>query len=159
MLASVLVHLSAVEERAPHVEDARLQVDVAPLERGPLARPKSGRGSEDHHRSSGVNKLGGCLGKLRPRFERSFLGAPSLGVIDAVLRWIDVDHPPCDRPCEYLAECLCCLEAVPRRDRHSPGSDLLRAQLAELELAKRARRLREQPTKLLDRLWLGVVLG
>jgi hypothetical protein len=40
-------------------------------------------------------------------------------VVDALLRWVDVDHAPDDRLCEYLPQRLRRLETVPGRARRS----------------------------------------
>jgi hypothetical protein len=47
---------------------------------------------------------------------------------------------------------------MPRRDRHPPSGDLVRAQLREPAIAERRERLSEQPAQLLDRHGLGIVL-
>ncbi len=96
--------------------------------------------------------------ELRPRVERTLLRPPTLGILDAVLGRIDVDHPPQDRPCKHLPKRLGGLKTVPRRDRHPPRRDLLRPQLAEPKVAERPDGLRKQPAQLLDRLRLPVVL-
>ncbi len=54
-----------LRERAASVDDTRLTIDVAPLEREPLGWTKSGRGREDHHRP-----VAGAPGSRRPRLAR-----------------------------------------------------------------------------------------
>jgi len=60
---------------------------------------------------------------------------------------------------EHLPQRLGRLEAMARRERHPPGGYLLRGQLADATLAEDGGRLGEQPTQLLDRDLLYVVLG
>ena len=91
--------------------------------------------------------------------ERALLGATPLRVIHSRLRRIDVDQAPLDRPVQHLPQRLGGLEAMPGRDRHPPRRDLRRAQLAETALAKHPHRLRQQPTKLVDRLRLPAMLA
>jgi hypothetical protein len=97
--------------------------------------------------------------ELRPRFERPLLGPPPLWVVDPVLCWVDVDHPPYDSPREHLPQRVRRLEAVTGRDRHPPGRDLLRAKLWQPAGAERLDRFRQQPVQFLDRLRLSVVLS
>ncbi len=51
------------------------------------------------------------------------------------------------------------LEAMPGGDSHPPGRDLGRAKMADSTVAESAKRLREEPVELLDRLRLAVVLS
>ncbi|MDP9308971.1 MAG: hypothetical protein M3P15_11795 [Actinomycetota bacterium] len=51
------------------------------------------------------------------------------------------------------------LEPAAGRERHPPGCDLLRGQLADAAIAELGDRLAEQPAQLLDRHPLNVMLG
>jgi hypothetical protein len=62
-----------VRERPAHVDDPRLAVEVALLERDPFAGPQAGGGGEDDHRPVGRVEVGGERVDLRPRFERTLL--------------------------------------------------------------------------------------
>jgi hypothetical protein len=103
-------------------------------------------------------ELGRDRGDLGPRVERPLLRVASLRVVDPVLCWVDVDHPPDDSSCEHLPERLRCLETVSGRNRHSPSRDLLRAKLGQSTRAERLDCFREQPAQFPDRLRLAVVL-
>jgi hypothetical protein len=76
-----------------------------------------------------------------------------------VLGWVDVDHSPFDCAAQHLAERLRRFEAMPGRNRHPPGRDLLRTELSQTLIAELAHRFRQEPAQLLDRLRLRVVLG
>jgi len=85
--------------------------------------------------------------------------ARSLRVLDPVLGRVGVEQAPADRSGKDLAQCLGRLETVPAWDRYPPRGDLGRLQLADRKIPERSRRLGQEPPELLDRLWLGVVLG
>jgi hypothetical protein len=126
----------AVSERATHVEDSCLAVDVALLERHPLAGPQSPRGREEHRRPVARPEPHGELVELSPGLERSLLGAPTLRVVDSLLGRVGVDHSPDDCACQHLPQRLGCLETVPGGDRHPPGRELLRAKLGKAAAAE-----------------------
>jgi hypothetical protein len=60
---------------------------------------------------------------------------------------------------ECLAERLGGFEPVAVGDRHPPGGDLRRRELADWCVPQLRRSLAEEPAELLDRLGLGVVLA
>src|SRR5439155_9120839 len=107
--------------------DARLTIDVAPLEREPFGWTTPGGGREDHHRLVTGRQVRGDGVELGPGLERALLPAPRRRVIDAVLCRVDVDHSPDERPRKHLAERLSRVEAVAGRTRDPPGGDLLKA--------------------------------
>ncbi len=72
---------------------------------------------------------------------------------------VDVDHSPLDSAAQHLAERLGRLEAMPGRNRHPPGRDLLRTELSQTLTPELAHRFRQEPAQLLDRLRLRVVLS
>jgi hypothetical protein len=84
------------------VDDARLEIEVAPLEREPFGWTKPGRGREHHHRPVAGRQIRGDRIELGPGLERALLPAPRRRVIDAALGRVDVDHPPEHRACEHL---------------------------------------------------------
>jgi hypothetical protein len=90
---------------------------------------------------------------------RSLLDVGSLRVLDPVLGRVGVEQAPADCSGEDLAECLGRLETVSAWDRYPPRGDLGRSELGDRNIPERSRRLRQQPSELLDRLWLGVMLG
>jgi hypothetical protein len=149
----------SVAERPPHVDNTGGPVDITLLKRDPLPGPQPGRRREDHEGALTFTQPGGDLGKLRPWLERPLLGAPPLRVIDTVLGRVDVDHPPLDSATQHLPKRLRRFEAMPGRDRHPPSRDLLRTQLSQTLIAELADRFRQEPTQLLYRLRLRVVLG
>jgi hypothetical protein len=93
-----------------------------------------------------------------PRLERMLLLASSGRVVDANLRWVDVEHSPRDGSVEHLPERLRRFEAVAVRQRHPPLGDLLRGQLGNAAAAEDGGCLAEQIAELLDRNRLDVVL-
>jgi hypothetical protein len=97
--------------------------------------------------------------ELLPRLERSLLRVATLRVLDPELGRVDVEQPPADRAGEHLAERLRRFKAMPGWDRHPPGCDRRRVELAKPPFAEDAHRLCEQPAKLLGRLRLTLVLG
>jgi hypothetical protein len=87
-------------------------VDIALLERHPLAGPQSGRGREEYRRPVARPEPRGELLELSPRLERSLLRAPTLRVVDTLLGRVGVDHSPDDCPCQHLPQRLGGLETV-----------------------------------------------
>src|SRR5215211_8667196 len=102
----------AVSECATDVDDSCLMVDIALLERHPLAGPQSRRGREEYRRPVARPEPRGELLELSPRLERSLLRAPTLRVVDSLLGGIGVDHSPDDCPCQHLPQRLGGLETV-----------------------------------------------
>jgi hypothetical protein len=147
-----------LRERTADVDDPCGSVDIALFERDPFGWTKPSRGGEDHHRRIARREPGRDRVELGPRLERALLPAPRRRVIHAELRRVDIDHPPDDRPREHLPQRLRGLEAVALRERDPPGSDLLRAQLADRSIDEDCNRLPEQPAQLLDRHWVNVML-
>ncbi len=93
--------------------------------------------AKEHHCSkTRLEPLGDRL-DLFPGFERTFLSAPPLRVLDPLLGRVDVEHAPHDRAGEHLSKRLACLEPVAGRDRHPPGGDLDRVELVEPVVAER----------------------
>jgi hypothetical protein len=90
-----------------------LAVDVALLERHPLAGPQTGRGREEYRRPVAPPEPRGELAELSPGLERSLLGAPTLRVVDSLLGGVGVDHSPDDCVCQHLPQRLGCFETVP----------------------------------------------
>jgi hypothetical protein len=113
------------------VDNPRSEVDVAPFEREPLGRTKSGGSREEHHRPITGREMRGHSVELGPRLERALLPAPRRRIVHAELRRVDVDHPPVDRTREHLPERLRRVEAVAGRERDPPGGDLLRPEFAD----------------------------
>jgi hypothetical protein len=150
---------AAVSVRAADVHDSCRLVDIAMLEREPLARPQPGRGCEEDDRTEVSAKPVGEPSELVPGLERSLLDAGALGVLDALLGGVSVDHSPLDGAGERLAECLGGFEAVSVGDRHPPRRYLRRLQLADRRVPERGCGFVQQPAELVDRLGLGVVLG
>src|SRR6266540_6894639 len=72
---------------------------------------------------------------------------------------LHVDASPADGASQHLPERLRRQEAMPGGDNHPPGRDLGRAKMADSTVAESAKRLREEPVELLDRLRLAVVLS
>jgi hypothetical protein len=72
---------------------------------------------------------------------------------------VAVEHAPADSALERLAQRLGCLEPVPVGDRHAPGGDFCRRELADGKLPERCGGLAQQPAELRDCLRLSVVLG
>jgi hypothetical protein len=97
--------------------------------------------------------------ELVPGLEWSLLDAGALGVLDALLGGVSVDHSPADGARQCLAECLGGFEAVPVADRHPPGRNLRRLQLADRGVPERGGGFAKQPAELVDCLGLGVMLG
>jgi hypothetical protein len=62
-----------------------LAVDVALLERHPLAGPQTDRGREEDRRPVARPEPRGDRVELSPWLERSLLGAPTLRVVDSLL--------------------------------------------------------------------------
>ena len=92
----------APRERAAHVDDPLLTVDVASLERDPLRRPQPGCGREQDHRPIPRSDRRGERFQLRPRLERMLLLPTPHWVVDADLGRVDVDHPPRHRAVKHL---------------------------------------------------------
>ena len=134
-------------------------VDVAVLERDPLAWSHAGGGRKDHHRPEPRAESFRDRVEFLPGLERALLGASPLRVLDALLGRVDVEHPPHDRAGEHLPQRLRRLEPVAGRDRHPPGGDLDRAELVESVVAEDDDRACEQEAKLLERHRRGLVLG
>jgi hypothetical protein len=88
---------SALAKGAADVGDVRLAVDVALFQGDPLARTETGGGGEDHHRPEASAESARDRVELSPGFERAFLGAPSLRVLDTLLGGIEIEHSPDDR--------------------------------------------------------------
>jgi hypothetical protein len=120
------------------------------------AKPRCGR--EDDHRAVAGRQIRGDRLELGPRLERALLPAPRRRVVDAALGRVDVDHAPTHCSLEHLTQRLGGVEPVARRERDPPGGDLLRSQLADWSLAEHGDRLPEQPTQLLDRHSVDVML-
>jgi hypothetical protein len=57
---------SPVGERPAHIDDPRLTVEIAPLERGPFAGPQTGGGGEHDHRPVDGSELRGERVDLAP---------------------------------------------------------------------------------------------
>src|SRR6266511_3928465 len=70
--------------RATDVDDSCLAVDVALLERHPLAGPQSGRGREQDRRPVAWPEARSELVELGPWLERSLLGSPTLRVVNSL---------------------------------------------------------------------------
>jgi hypothetical protein len=87
------------------------------------------------------------------------LDARSLRVLDSLLGRVGVEQAPADCSGEDLAERLGRLETVSVWDRYPPRGDLGRSELVDRKIPERSSRLRQEPPELLDRFWLGVVLG
>lgn len=83
----------------------------------------------------------------------------ALGVLDALLGGLVVDHSPLDGARQRLGQGLGGFEPVSVADRHAPGRDLRRLQLADRCVPERGCGFAQQPAELLDRLGLGVMLG
>jgi hypothetical protein len=86
-------------------------------------------------RTCGVRKLGSAC-KSAPLKDVSDFWHPTR---------VDVDHSPDHGPGEHLPQRLGRFEAVAGRNRHPPGGDLLRAELAYPQIAEHPDRFREQP--------------
>jgi hypothetical protein len=87
------------------------------------------------------------------------LDARSLRVLDPLLGRVGVEQAPADCSGEDLAARLRRLETVSVWDRYPPRGDLGRSELVDRKIPERSSRLRQEPPELLDRFWLGVVLG
>jgi hypothetical protein len=85
--------------------------------------------------------------------------ARSLRVLDPLLGRVGVEQAPADCPGEDLAERLGRLETMSAWHRYPPRGDLGWSELADRKILEESSRLGRQPPALLDRLWLGVVLG
>jgi hypothetical protein len=94
---------SALAEGAADVGNAAVTVNVAPLERDPLARTQTGGRGEDHHRPEARLESFGDGVEPGPGLERPLLGAPALRVLDALLGRVDVEHAPDDGAGEHLS--------------------------------------------------------
>jgi hypothetical protein len=68
-----------LRERTADVNDLRLRIDVAPLEREPFGWSKSGRCREDHHRPVAGREICGDRVELGQGLERALLPAPDCG--------------------------------------------------------------------------------
>lgn len=91
---------------------------------------------------------------LCPGVERPFLKAPPERVRHASLGRVVVEQLPGDSPVEHLSKRLRRLVAMTFRDRHPPFAHLLRRELDQPDIAKRGRRLAQQPAQLRHRHWL-----
>jgi hypothetical protein len=133
---------AAVRKGAANVDDSRLAIHVAVLEREPFAGTQPGGRGEEHHRTvMGAERSSECV-ELRPRLERPLLLAAPGWVVDPDLRRVLDEHLPGDRTLEYLAQRLRRLEPMSRRNRHPPGGDLVWAKLGESPIAERRHGLR-----------------
>jgi hypothetical protein len=97
--------------------------------------------------------------ELTPGLERTLFLPSWCWVVDAHLRRVDVDHSPDNGAVERLSQCLGGLEAVARRERHSPFCDFLRGQFADPPVAEHRGRFAEQPAQFLDRHRLHIMLS
>jgi len=120
-----------------------LTVDVAVFERDPLARAKPGRGREQHEWPVLRAEQGRERVEVIPGLERPFLRPPELRIVDALLGWVHINHPPRHRPSENLAERLGRLEPVPGWDRHPPRRDRRRLELVDPPVPEDLHRLAE----------------
>jgi hypothetical protein len=120
-------------------------------------RKPSGSG-EDHHRPVTGRELRRDGIEFRPGLKRALFPAPRRRVIHAELRRVGLDHPPEHRPREHLAKGLSRVEAIPGREPDPPRGDLLRPDLADWSLPESSNRLPQQPTQLLNRHRLNIVL-
>jgi hypothetical protein len=89
LAALVGLVVSAVAVGAPDLEHVRVAVDVAVLERKPLAGTKSRRAGEDHERPVGRSKRGRERVQLVPTLERPLFGVVALRVLDADLGGVE----------------------------------------------------------------------
>lgn len=85
------------------MDDPRVAVEVALLDRDAFAGPKAGGGGDDDHRPVDGTELLGDRVDLRPCLERALLRMLSPRIVDAGLGRVGVDDLPGDRAVEELA--------------------------------------------------------
>ena len=135
----------SVAERPPHVDNTGGPVDITLLKRDPLPGPQPGRRREDHEGALSVRPVGRRPRQVAPmtrtgRFSvrrRCGLSTPCLAGLTSII------PQSIARP-EHLPKRLGRLEAVTGRDRHPPGGDLLRTQLAQTLIPELADGLRQE---------------